>query len=766
MTEWQLDEMLVPPDKLRGIARRRKTPNVYENVRPELRDVYEADGWELDRILKRSVKMRKPKPPDVAFEDAIWTLFATLGFTDLNLDRQFRLPYGSGIGEEQQIDVFAADSETVLIVECKASIGERKTRTFKKEAEAIAGVRSGLLRSIKIRYPSHKVKFILATRGYAVEAIAKKRLANLDIAHFDEDTVEYYTELSKHLGPATRFQLLGSLFAGQKIPGMENRVPAIRGKLGTNTYYSFSIEPEKLLKIGFILHRHHANNDLIPNYQRLIKRTRLRKVADFVESGGFFPNSIIINLETGKKGPRFDLSPMQVDNTDARLGTLHLPKNYRSAYVIDGQHRLYGYANSSRAGTDAVPVVAFVNLPKKDQVSLFMQINENQKAVPKNLRNTLNADILWDSEDLKEQDRALKLRIAQRLGDNRDSPLYDRVIIGENVRTELRCITIDAITIGLDRGNFFGTFTKIAVLEAGTFHKGSNQPTFDAIVPVLEGCFSHLREFLPDQWDIGSGEDGFVFINAGVESIIRVLSDIVDNLVASSKIKPTTDKPETIVAAILPYLDPLITYLDELPVDKRTDLRRGYGTGGRVRYWRTLQRAVSQSRSDFEPGGLEKYWKDEAKAFNTESFEMIRELETFMKRDFRERLEDKYGDRWLKDGVPAKVHRDAGSRALEKNRSKDEADEVEAWDCLFIINYRDIATYDHAVWQELFEKRYTKPGDEKKTGGWKARTEWMVKLSSIRNESTHTYSVKADEYVFLTELTEWLIDEKVDNTLD
>ena len=45
-----------------------------------------------------------------------------------------------------------------------------------------------------------------------------------------------------------------------------------------------------------------------------------------------------------------------------------------------------------------------------------MQINENQQAVPKNLRNTLNADLLWDSEGLRERASALKLRIAQHLG--------------------------------------------------------------------------------------------------------------------------------------------------------------------------------------------------------------------------------------------------------------------------------------------------------------------------------------------------------------
>jgi len=37
-----------------------------------------------------------------------------------------------------------------------------------------------------------------------------------------------------------------------------------------------------------------------------------------------------------------------------------------------------------------------------------------------------------------------------------------------------------------------------------------------------------------------------------------------------------------------------------------------------------------------------------------------------------------------------------------------------------------------------------------------------VKARKIRNENFHSYSVKEDEYGFLCELNEWLIEQKVD----
>lgn len=238
------------------------------------------------------------------------------------------------------------------------------------------------------------------------------------IAHFDEKTIKYYEELVKHLGSSSRYQLLGSLFANKTIRGMDNRIPAIQGKMGGYTYYAFSIQPEILLKIGYVLHRSEANEGMMPTYQRIIKKARLKSVHEFIENKGFFPNSLLISVDTKKKRPmQFDLSDKQGSDGVTKLGILHLPNEYRSAYIIDGQHRLYGYSDSKYAKTNSIPVVAFENMDQKEQVKLFMEINENQKAVSKNLRNTLNADLLWVSDNPIERREALRSRIAQDLGD-------------------------------------------------------------------------------------------------------------------------------------------------------------------------------------------------------------------------------------------------------------------------------------------------------------------------------------------------------------
>ncbi len=371
---------LIETKKIPAEVRRRLSPYVFESVAKSRVPEHEDDGWVIDKELNTKTRMRKDKSHDAAFEDRVWATLARLQFTHLNRGRSFKLQYGGEPNEAQQIDVFAADSEVVLVVECK-STATIQLGHFKKEIEAISGQRRGVIKRLKTEYPQHMIKFILATNNYILSDAVKERVRSAEVYHIDEDSVEYFLELAEHLGAAAKYQLLGALFAGQKITNLEPLIPAIRGSMGGHTYYSFAIEPARLLKMAYVLHRNRANSAQMPTYQRLIKKSRLKKVASFVEDGGFFPNSIILNVETKKKGGlQFDLAGKGSKGPGAAtIGLLHLPQTYRAVYVIDGQHRLYGYANSARAQTDLITVVAFVDLPRSEQVRLFMQINENQQ---------------------------------------------------------------------------------------------------------------------------------------------------------------------------------------------------------------------------------------------------------------------------------------------------------------------------------------------------------------------------------------------------
>ena len=753
--------LLVSGNELVGVKKHRSQPYIFDKFEYELKSKREGEGWIVDKELKSVVRMKRLKPIDEQFEDEVWCLFASLGFTYMNRDRHLEIPYTSeGLNTTKQIDVFAADEETVLLIECKCALSGKKG-DFKTDLEAIQGIKAGLLNAIhhEKQFKGKKVKYVFATKNYEISEPDKNRMKALEICHFDEYGIKYFAELAKHLGSCARYQLLGTLFAGQKIGKMDNRIPAIEGQMGGYTYYSFSIEPEKLLKLAYVLHRNEANSDMMPTYQRIIKKPRLKEIRKFIDNKGFFPNSLLISIDTNGKKLRFDLATPQVTNSISRIGILYLPQLYRSAYIIDGQHRLYGYAGSKHANDNSIPVVAFVNLEKDKQVELFMEINENQKAVSKNLQNTLNADLLWTSEDKNKQRKALRLNIAQRLGELQSSPFFNRIIIGDNEATASCCLTIDTIESGLKSTHFLARYGKDNhEIEAGTFDRGNNEATRDVLLPFLLEAFQYFRNELPEEWERGDSDSGVLTINNSIHALLRILNDIIDYLVLTKKINPKIIGCKELFEEVEPYLAPLVSYFGTISEKEREGIRKNYGSGGKAKVWRTFQTIINEAQPEFEPDGLKEWIRDNSQQFNAESYVLIQNIEATIKDDFREKLKKKYGDKWLTHGIPPKVYTQAHKQMGKQNYDNSINGinkTVDIWDCVTIANCRDIAIFG-SNWTDLFEKNYTRPEDTSIAGGKTAKTAWITKFATIAGNKNASYSFSEEEYLFLKSVDAWL----------
>ena len=751
------EDNLVYKKELEKIKNKRTQTCIYDKFEPELQSKRESEGWELYKVLKNNVKMKKDKPLDEQFEDEVWLLFASLGFEYMNKDRHLQIPYGANDPKlTKQIDVFAVDDETILFIECKCSKSGKKAN-FKDDIEAIVGIRTGLFAEARRAFPERKIKYIFATKNYEVTEQDKNRMKEFGIQYFDEYAIKYFRELSRILGKCARFQLLGYLFDGQKISSMDSCVPAIEGKMGGYTYYSFSIEPQKLLKIAYVLHRNEANSEMIPTYQRLIKKPRLKEIQQFINNGGFFPNSLVISIDTKGRKLRFDIATPQVADTIPRIGILHLPQLYRSAYIIDGQHRLYGYADSKYVTSNSIPVVAFENMDRDKQVTLFMDINENQKSVPKRLKNTLNADLLWDSPNWNQRRKALRLVLAQKLGEVQSSPLFGRVITDETEPDPYCCITTDTIENALKSTNFFSKYGKEnIIIENGTYDKGNNNATLDIIFPFLTENFRYLQDNSAVEWE---KEDSVLMINNSIHSLIRVFNDILNHLINTKRANPQNDNPYDVAKEMQYYLAPLSNFFNYINTEQREDIRTSYGSGGKAHVWRTFEKIINEARQDFNPDGLKEWIRDNTKQFNVESFSMIRDLEEKIKHDFENKLSSKYGDKWIALGLPPKVYKQANSIMGKQNYDNSVNGlnrKVTIWDCVTIANCRDIAIFG-PNWTELFEDSYTRPTESKLSGGKNAKTEWLLTLSKIANTNTANYSVTEDEYNFLKSLYEWLI---------
>ena len=756
MTNW---DNVVSYKELVSAKNKRKNIYIEDKQRKVALGELEEEGWEYvkDYSDPKFVKVRREKPYDEQFEDRVWLLFYQMGFLHMNKDRNFKMTYDfQNPNFTQQIDVFAADEETVLIVECK-SADKTKDGTFKKEIEALHGQMDGLRKTALKQFPGRKVKFIWAVHNYIMSPKDIQRMEEWGIIFFSDSTIDYYCELVRHLGTCARFQLLGNLLANTEIKNMQNKIPAIKGRMGGHEYYEFSIEPEKLLKIGYVLHRSEANKNMMPTYQRIIKKKRLKEVQNFINNGGYFPNSLIISIDTKGKGIQFDQSLTKVDGALSKLGILHLPKRYHSAYIIDGQHRLYGYSDTDYSKTNTIPVVAFIDLDRTEQLKLFMDINENQKAVSKTLRVTLNSDMLWDSSDYNARREALRSMIAQKCGEEPTSALLGRIVIGEDEKNSTKCITIEAIQQALKKSHFLSVYGKNnVIISDGSFDVGDNQATVDLLYPFLKACFRLIKTNCEAEW--AAGEQGILTINRGIQAVIRVIDDIVIQLLEQKKIVPKSQNIDEIVDEVEYYLEPLMSYINTIDDPARKELKGFLGGGADNKFWRSFEKVISEKRDDFNPEGLREFIENETKQYNSESREYLSYIEERVKEMVADALNSYYGDKWLIKGLPKTIYKNAEKMASDRNYdllSNDEDGEIEAWDCVTLSDCKEIVTYSHN-WSEIFEPIMTRPED-KNLSTKDQKTEWMAVMNKeINKMSKQTYSVPKVTFEMISEVYEWL----------
>lgn len=748
------------------VTRRNSLKSTFETQKIKAADLpsFVDQGWEKAKDYKNSsnILIKKDLTEDVVFSNKIWSLFSMMGFQQMNKSSDFAILFDENHPEAvHHFDVFATDEETVLFVECKFS-------SFMVESDFINDLRIfqsqiGALRlQINKAFGKKKVKFIWASHNYILRQLDRDMLNKLNIAYFDDSAITYFSNLVNHLGTAAKYQLLGNLFAKQEISNMDNRIPAIQGKMGGYTYYSFSIEPEKLLKIGYVLHRNEANSNIMPTYQRLIKKKRLLEVRSFINEGGYFPNSIIISIDTDGKGLQFQPAGPKIDGSISRIGTLFIPKRYHTAYIIDGQHRLYGYSDTKYASTNTIPVVAFVDLDRNEQIKLFMDINENQKAVPKSLRVTLNADMLWDSDCKSEQRQALRSKIAQMLGEQTTSPLRDRIIVGEGDPTPKKCITVEAIQTALKRTSFFGTYgKKNDLVNDGSFETDNNEEDCNIFYPFIEKFFLYLQRSCKGEWDKEDSDNGMITMNRGIQAIIRVLDDIVTMLSQKGMIFPKKQSPDDMLSLISYYFQPLVEYLNNMTLDERKDLRGYFGGGADTRFYRAYQKAIADKRPDFHPEGLDEYWENESKAYNDDTKECIKTIEDKLKDIVRSNLENSFGDKWLERGLPLNVFKSLKSQADNDAYIKAQegiTDKVtEPWDYVTLADCKEIVL-NGKNWSTIFESLLVRDVEKGLPGDKDSKTDWIIRINKIKNRlgANSNYSVSSEDYQFVTQVFSWI----------
>lgn len=750
-TTWDL---LVEGDALVEESKVRKQPGKLERVKKDLVEKLDLNVYEKVKPYKNGDwQVLKKKSFSDAFEDEMWMLFYNMGFKVMNSTRQFKMSYRKDEPDlTQQIDVLAIDDDVCLFIECKATETLNNSKDWKETLEAWNGKYPGLVTEIRKKYPKRKCKFIFATKNYILGPQDKKRIHDFHFLNYSNESIKYVTSLSAHLGASARYQLLGSIFSGEKVANINSEVPAIEGSMGGLTYYTFVIEPERLLKLSFILHRNSANHDEMPTYQRLINKSRLQKIREFVNNGNFFPNSLIVSIAAGKAGIKFEQAAknIQVEGSSSRIGKLILPQQYHSIYVIDGQHRLYGYSSTEYARKNTIPVVAFVDLEKDAQVKMFMDINENQKKVSKALRNILTVDLLLDSKIDEQRQRALMLYFGQKLGEDSASPLYGRVVMGENEADSMMCITIEYIKDAITDSGLFNKYKKDSntITQRGILDKSTTDQTADFFLLFIYKCLRTIKDYCASEWN--RGDSGNVTINNMMYAIIRVIGDIVFIVDSKEEGGIATLSAEALFKKCEPWVLNLADVLDTMSPQTAAEIKgyRGAAAKGKARI--KLQLAYHEKYPDFTNEALEEYIRENDPS-NTDNAK--RELK-LLSECLVDRIKAVKGtdDSWLYKVAPEKTINSIRQRATaEETKRKISGDStpVDFWSFISFDELAQITSYA-SNWTDWLQDILTANGNLKKT---KVQTiSWLKALDTYENKIKDSKAVLGGQYSEIHEI--------------
>ncbi|MGL4759627.1 MAG: DGQHR domain-containing protein [Patescibacteria group bacterium] len=215
--------------------------------------------------------------------------------------------------------------------------------------------------------------------------------------------------------------------------------------------YTFTTSPYKLLDIAHV-HR----KDELPslqdsnyNYQRLLNDGKLQEIRKnaLIDSDFMFPSNILVILSKECK-----YSQDGVNNS-----YLHIPNKYGSISIVDGQHRLFSYADkkvkSIMSDNCQIKVTAIdfdtsdEDLIRQSSARVFIEINVNQTKV-----------------EISHLDQ-----IAYNLGSEDPKVIATRIIVGVNDRQKYSSffdVNSDKINRGLiEAGTIIDVIKKISNIK-------------------------------------------------------------------------------------------------------------------------------------------------------------------------------------------------------------------------------------------------------------------------------------------------------------
>lgn len=728
------------PEKL-AAYKKRNDQYVYESILPSDTEKYETSGWTLHKESKTRVRVKRLKQHKQALDDQVWCLFYRMGYPELN-GEDFRIRYTPADGsiKEKKIDVFAKDDETVIVIECKAK-ETRGRKTLTKDLQETATLQRTISNAVRKHYGNNfkpKIIWAYVTNNIIWSELDLEQASSSNIRVITENEMQYFDAFIKHMGPAGRYQFLAEFLENQEIPGLSDiKVPAIRGKLGGNPFYSFVTTPRHLLKIAFVNHQALNHPDGRPAYQRMIAPSRIKEIEGFIENGGYFPTNILINFIEKR---RFDLLPNK-ENSDPNIkfGWLYLPNKYKSAWIIDGQHRLYGYSHLDDLWLDqSLSVIAFEEMSTKDEADLFVTINQKQKSVQRSVIVSLQADLKWGSSDPKERLNALASALVKSLGSDPTSPFFQRFSIQGVVAKDNQSLTLPEFVNGLTRSGLLGRVQQ-KVFVPGPISDATDDKTIARARRIINGYFSRIRESNTGRWE--NGKSSYICTNPGIRAHLLLLSEVLSYLAQVNSLDIQAIEEDALLKSSGKVIHPLLEYLSVAEdADIYEKFSRRFGEGGVVEYFDHLCTIIHSKQNDFGSAEflsrLAKRKDERVTQTHQDIIKLNQDLSDYttavLKRAYGSGEEESGEKAWWEQGIESqKAKENAYKRFLEGNKDGKKLPK-EAY--LDLLDYKEIVKQKNN-WPH-FESVFNIPLPTEKKGKV-YYLDWLDELNKLRRIPAH-----------------------------
>ena len=654
---------------------------------------FEEEGWEVLRNGKTSTRLKKTKGTDQQLEDDVWSMLYNMGYKVMNSGRKFGIQAANST-DPRQIDIYAKDDETVLIVECTHSrdVGPKSLKVLLDKIHALQQDIVRFVHDAHGKDPKLKIKFATATKNVEWRAADRDRAREAGIAVITEVDLAYYKKLTTLLREAARFQFLGRYLNNQRVEGLKDVVHATRGHAGGKPFYTFLISPWELMKLSYVHHKSKTSDENIDSYQRMVKPSRLKRIGEYLDNGGKFPTNIVINFKSS--GPlRFDKSG---DVGEMQVGSLTLPGQYGSAWVIDGQHRLFGYAHSDldpSSDRSVVSVLAYENLPVRDEIRLFVDINTEQVKVSRNLVGEILSGLDIEDDDAQRRLDALHARIGLRLDEERSSPLRGRIITVSSDKSAERCITLTSITQQLLDSGLVGKAQRNkgghSTLTPGPLGDTSNSSgvILKKAVSTLSLYLGLFADGLKEHWQYGNKKGGYLCTNSGARSLLQLLQEIADHIRTKTGIHLVNLDPEGITEKVLPYVAPIIEFFAHATPEQVQEFRARGSLQGVAYNCLQMQSIIFDVMPEFMNDRLQAHRNSRDVDGTKQARELIEEIANTLYEDVTSTLKKHHGEgeaAWWMKGVPASVR-----AACDKVHNKTNTG-LDRWQHLELDHYADI----------------------------------------------------------------------------